>query len=65
MVFNLGYWEILLVVAVVIIFFSGPSRVSGIIKSIGKGVREYRQITGEIKETFSLDNFFNDGTPKK
>jgi len=65
MFLNLGYLEILIIAAVALFLLTGSSKISDSIKSLGKGLREYHKITGEIKETFSLNNFFDDHDSKK
>jgi len=60
--FNLGYIEILLIVAVVLALFVGPSRLSGVIRPLNKGLQEYKKLShevNEIKETFSLKNILD------
>ena len=63
--FTLGYLELIVVLVLAILLMTGSSKASNTVKSIGKGLREYHKITGEIKDTFSLDHFFKDYHTKK
>ncbi len=46
---GLGGWEILLIVLVVLIFF-GAKRIPELAKGLGKGIREFKDATKEIKD---------------
>ncbi len=56
--FNLGYLEVTFIVALLILLFFWPTKFPTMIKSLGQGYREYKKISGEIKDAFSLRNFF-------
>jgi sec-independent protein translocase protein TatA len=67
---NLGAWEIALIVLAILLVF-GPKRLPGIGRSLGKGMREFKDSVGdtakELKEaTADTPVAFGDGlNPKK
>jgi sec-independent protein translocase protein TatA len=46
---GLGGWEILLIVLVLLIFF-GAKRIPELARGFGKGIREFKNATKEIKD---------------
>lgn len=46
---GLGGWEILLILMVLLIFF-GAKRIPELAKGLGKGIKEFKNATNEIKE---------------
>ncbi len=46
---GLGGWEILLIVLVLLIFF-GAKRIPELAKGLGKGIKEFKDATKEIKD---------------
>lgn len=46
---GLGGWEILLIVLVLLIFF-GAKRIPELARGLGKGIREFKDATKEIKD---------------
>lgn len=46
---GLGGWEILLILLVLLIFF-GAKRIPELAKGLGKGIREFKDATTEIKD---------------
>jgi sec-independent protein translocase protein TatA len=46
---GLGGWEILLILGILLIFF-GAKRIPELAKGLGKGIREFKNATNEIKE---------------
>lgn len=54
---GLGGTEIALILAVVLIFF-GPKKIPELARGLGKGIREFKDATKEIKEEIgeSLDD---------
>ena len=46
---NFGFSELLLIGAVVLLFF-GPSRLPELGKSLGKGIREFKKATREVAD---------------
>ncbi len=61
---KIGIWEILLVLAVALIIF-GPAKLPELGRSIGKGLKEFRKATRELKDTISLDESDIDLDDKK
>jgi sec-independent protein translocase protein TatA len=52
-VFNVGPAEIIVILLIALIVF-GPKRLPEIGKTVGKGLREFRQATQEVKDELSL-----------
>lgn len=46
---GLGGWEILLIVLVLVIFF-GAKKIPELARGLGRGIREFKDATKEIKE---------------
>jgi sec-independent protein translocase protein TatA len=46
---GLGGWEILLIVLVLLIFF-GAKKIPELARGLGKGIREFKDATSEIKD---------------
>jgi len=46
---GLGGWEILLIVLVLLIFF-GAKKIPELAKGLGRGIREFKDATKEIKD---------------
>jgi sec-independent protein translocase protein TatB len=57
--FNLGFGEILLICAVLIIVV-GPERLPTLMKTVGKTLRTVRQASQEIKSTVGLDELMRE-----
>lgn len=55
---NLGFGELLLIGAVLLLFF-GPSRLPELGKSLGKGIQEFkkasRELTNSVKDDVTSD----------
>ena len=51
---KLGMPELILILAIALIVF-GPRKLPEIGRSIGKGIREFRQATTEMQKTINLD----------
>jgi sec-independent protein translocase protein TatA len=49
---NLGPMEILLIGVVLLIFF-GPSRLPELGKSLGRGVQEFKKVSGELTRSMT------------
>ncbi len=60
--FGLGMWEILIILGIALIFI-GPSKLPEIAQMLGKGLREFRRATNDIKSAADLDAPFRDVTP--
>jgi len=52
---NIGFWELLVILAVALIIF-GPAKLPELGRSIGRGVREFRQATKEIGQSITADD---------
>jgi len=46
---GLGGWEILLIIMVLLIFF-GAKKIPELARGLGKGIREFKDATKEIKD---------------
>jgi TatA/E family protein of Tat protein translocase len=51
---KIGMPELILILAIALIIF-GPRKLPEIGRSIGKGLREFRQATSEVQKSISLD----------
>lgn len=52
---NLGAWEIILIVLVVIILF-GAKKIPELAQGIGKGMKEFKKAVNEVQEDISLED---------
>lgn len=52
---RIGLQELLIVFGLALLIF-GPSKLPEIGKSLGKGIREFKQTSKEIKESVSLED---------
>ena len=57
---RLGPTELILILVVALMLF-GPSKLPEIGKAVGKGLREFKNATNELKDSISID----DNTTKK
>ena len=46
---GLGGWEIMIIMLVVLVFF-GANKIPDIARGLGKGIREFKDATKEIKD---------------
>lgn len=53
-IMGLGGWEIMLIVLVILIFF-GAKRIPELARGLGKGIREFKDATNEIKDEIEDD----------
>jgi sec-independent protein translocase protein TatA len=58
---GLGGWEILLILMVLLIFF-GAKKIPELAKGLGKGIKEFKSATNEIKE--EIEDGVKDLDPK-
>ncbi len=58
---GLGGWEILLILMVLLIFF-GAKKIPELAKGLGKGIKEFKKATNEIKE--EIEDGVKDLNPK-
>ena len=56
----LGGWEIILILAVVLILF-GAKKIPELAKGLGSGIKEFKKATREVSDEIS--NASNDSTP--
>lgn len=54
---NMGGYEILLIMLVILIFF-GAKKIPDLARGLGRGIREFKDATKEIKD--ELENSVND-----
>ena len=54
---NMGGYEILLILLVILIFF-GAKKIPELARGLGRGIREFKDATNEIKD--ELENGVND-----
>jgi len=47
--FGIGPWELILILVIALVVF-GPGKLPEVGKSLGKGLREFRQASDNIKE---------------
>lgn len=52
---RIGVQELLLVFGLVLLIF-GPSKLPEIGKSLGKGIREFKQSSKEVKESITMED---------
>ena len=57
--FGIGFGE-MLVIAVVVLIAVGPKKMPTFMKAVGKGVREFRHATRELKNAAGLDELLRD-----
>ncbi len=55
MIGKIGMWEMLLVLSVALIVF-GPAKLPELGRSIGRGIREFRQASKDITNSITLDD---------
>ena len=54
---NIGGYEVLLIILVILIFF-GAKKIPELARGLGKGIREFRDATSEIKN--EIENSVNE-----
>jgi len=47
--FGLGFWEVLLILAVALLVF-GPARLPGLARSLGRGLSEFRRASSDLQQ---------------
>ena len=52
--FGIGMPE-LLVILVIALIFIGPGKLPGVARSLGRGMREFRRASHDIKQTFDVE----------
>ena len=61
---NLGFWEILLIAAVILLLF-GASRIPKLMRSMGQGVKSFKDGMNGIDEESKNAEEIKDNTPAK
>jgi len=51
---NIGGWEILIIILLILIFF-GAKKIPELAQGLGKGIKEFRKAARDIQEDISLD----------
>lgn len=59
---GLGTTEVLVIMVVILVFF-GAKRIPELARGLGKGIREFKDATKEIKN--DIENAATDDSPKK
>ena len=66
--FGMGGWEVILILAVVLILF-GAKRLPDLAKGLGKGIKEFknatRDVTDELQRTMDHDDHYNPPPPSR
>jgi len=52
--FNIGFPELLIIVAIALIVF-GPNKLPELARAFGKAMREFKKATEEVKESFAAE----------
>ncbi len=51
---NIGGWEILIIILLILIFF-GAKKIPELAQGLGKGIKEFRKAAKDIQEDISID----------
>lgn len=51
---NIGGWEILIILFLILIFF-GAKKIPDLAQGLGKGIKEFRKAAKDIQEDISLE----------
>lgn len=51
---NIGGWEILIIIFLILIFF-GAKKIPELAQGLGKGIKEFRKAAKDIQEDISLE----------
>jgi len=52
---NIGGWEILIILFLILIFF-GAKKIPDLAQGLGKGIKEFRKAAKDIQEDISLED---------
>lgn len=61
---NIGGWEILIIIFLILIFF-GAKKIPDLAQGLGKGIKEFRKAAREIQDDISLEDKESDSKEKK
>ena len=61
---NIGGWEILIIIFLILIFF-GAKKIPDLAQGLGKGIKEFRKAAKDIQEDISLEENNSDSKDKK
>lgn len=56
---NIGGWEILIIIFLIVIFF-GAKKIPELAQGLGKGMKEFRKAARDIQEDISLEDKKNE-----
>ena len=62
--FGIGMTELLIILVVALIFL-GPKKLPGIARSLGKGLKEFKKASQEVKASLDLDDDESQGSSYK
>jgi len=48
--FGLGIWELLVILVIVLLLFGGAKKLPELAKGLGKGIKEFKKASNDIKE---------------
>ncbi len=57
--FGIGFGE-MLVIAVILLIAVGPRQLPSLMKTVGKGIREVRKASGDLRRTVGIDQMLAD-----
>lgn len=60
---NVGGWEILIIIFLIVIFF-GAKKIPELAQGLGKGIKEFRKAAKDIQEDISLEEKSSDEKKK-
>ncbi len=52
---NIGGWEILIIIFLILVFF-GAKKIPELAQGLGKGIKEFRKAAKDIQEDISLED---------
>ncbi|PLX30463.1 MAG: twin-arginine translocase TatA/TatE family subunit [Ignavibacteria bacterium] len=61
---NIGGWEILIIIFLILIFF-GAKKIPDLAQGLGKGIKEFRKAAKDIQDDISLEENNSDSKDKK
>lgn len=61
---GLGAWEIALIMLIVLVFF-GAKRIPELARGVGRGIREFKDATNEVRSSIDAESKKEDTSTKK